>query len=71
MCTDISSIIYNDGKASKYFSLQRLIRQGYPLSPYLLIIAVGILECMLADSRNKKRFQIRSKEIKLTHMQMS
>ena len=66
MYTDISSCIYNNGKTSKYFSLQRGVRQGDPLSPYLFIIAVDILARMITDNRNIKGFQIRSKEIKLT-----
>ena len=66
MYTNISSCIYNNGKTSKYFSLQRGVRQGDPLSPYLFIIAVDIFAHMITDNRNIKGFQIRSKEIKLT-----
>ena len=38
--TDISSCIMKNGIATPLFSVGRGVRQGYPLSPYLFILAL-------------------------------
>ena len=39
---NISSCVINNGTCTSYFEVQRGVRQGDPLSPYLLIIAAEL-----------------------------
>jgi len=40
---DVQSCVINNGLCSRYFNIERGVRQGDPLSPYLVATAVEIL----------------------------
>ena len=63
---DISSCIINNGTTSKYFKLERGVRQGNPLSPYLFIIAVGLLSIALMKNESINGIKVQNIEYKLT-----
>ena len=64
--TNISSCEMNNGRSSHYFGLQRGVRQGDPISPYIFIIAVEILALVIKQNRKIRGLKVNSKEIKMT-----
>jgi len=60
------SCIMNQGLSTHYFDLQRGVRQGDPLSPYLFILALELLAVNIRDRFDIKGIRIGSEEIKLT-----
>lgn len=66
--SDINSCILNNGFTTKYFNLQRGIRQGCPLSAYLFIIAVEFLATSIRKDAEIKGIKIANQEIKVIQM---
>ena len=62
---DITSCVLNDGICTPYFELQRGVRQGDPLSPYLLIIAAEILAVTIRSREDIQGIMIGQEEFKL------
>ena len=64
--TDITSCVINNGYASEYFSLQRGVRQGCPLSGVLFVLCAEILAHAVRNDKNIKGLQIYNKEYKIS-----
>ena len=63
---DASSCIINNGFTSRYFDINRGVRQGDPLSPYLSIIGIELLSFALRNNPNIKGIKVGDIEYKLT-----
>ena len=62
---NISSCLLNNGFCTPYFELQRGVRQGDPLSPYLFIIAAEILATAIRNRSDIKGIKLGQNEFKL------
>ena len=63
--TNIQSCVINNGMASDYFTLERGVKQGDPLSPYLFILAVESLAISIRQNADIKGIKIENYEAKL------
>ncbi len=63
-----NSCIINNGYTTEYFSLERGIRQGCPLSAYLFITAVELLAEYVRQNEQIKGIKVFNTEIKLIQM---
>lgn len=61
----MQSCTINNGTASNYFVLERGVRQGDPLSPYLVIAVVETLAIAIRQNKDIKGISIENEEIKL------
>lgn len=49
---NISSCVTNNGHASSFFSVERGVRQGCPVSPLLFLLVVEVLTCKVRSDQN-------------------
>ena len=60
------SCILNNGWANNFFELNRGVRQGCPLSPYLFILSVEVLANAIRQKKEIRGITVNDKEIKLS-----
>ena len=65
---DISATVLNNGHTSQWFRLERGVRQGCPLSPYLFILLAETLSCKIRENEAIKGISLNDCEIKITQM---
>ena len=63
---NIESCILNNGWASGYFTLDRGVRHGCPLSPYIFIICVELLAEKIRQNKTIKGISVQDEEIKIS-----
>jgi len=61
----VSSCILNNGFTSRYFNLQRGVRQGDPMSPYIFILIAEVLACKVRQNKNIEGIEIGGHNIKV------
>ena len=59
---NIHSCILNNGMTSSFFTLERAVRQGDPLSPYLFVVAVETLAIAIRQNSDIKGIFIEEQE---------
>ena len=60
------SCILNNGWASNFFEIQRGVRQGCPLSPYLFMLSAEVLATAIRKNTSIKGISVNDVEIKLS-----
>ena len=65
---NIESCVLNNGWASNFFALERGVRQGCPLSPYIFLLCVEILAERIRTNKDKEGIFIKETKLKLANM---
>ena len=55
----------NNGFTSYYLKVNRGVRHGDPLSPFLFILALEVLACSIRQDENIQGIKIENEEVKL------
>ena len=63
---NIESCVLNNGWVNCFFQLQRGVRQGCPLFPYLFILSAEILAKATRSNKNIKGISVNNSEIKIS-----
>jgi hypothetical protein len=63
---NIESCVINNGISTEWFKLERGVRQGCPVSPYLFILAVEVLASNIRNTKNIRGIKVNNIEIKLS-----
>ena len=67
MCYDnVESCVLNNGWSTDFFKLERGVRQGCPLSPYLFILCVEVLAEKIRKTKSIKGIMISQNEAKIS-----
>ena len=63
--SDISSCVMNFKRTSRFFNVQRGVRQGDPLSPYLFILSVELMSHHIRNNKLIRGLKYNHQEVKL------
>ena len=64
--SNVSSCFINNGFATNYFSVDRGVRLGDPLSPLLFILSLEVVACSIPQNDKIQGIKIKNEEVKLS-----
>ena len=64
--SNIESYVLNKCWTINFFKIQRGVRQGFPLSPYLFVLSVEVLAKAIRKERNIKGILVNQRELEIS-----